>query len=131
MKKKLILHVDDEPDILVATTQVLSHAGYTVISAGNALTGLRLFGKHENELVGIIVDLRMSPLNGLQFAQEVRTVSRIPILAFSAYLDAENQQKCIDAGITAHLKKPATVDAIVEAVKQCFEVVKRPPRREN
>lgn len=122
MKKKLILHIDDEPDILAATKQVLSQSGYTVITASNALTGLRLFGKHEHELTGIIVDLRMSPLNGLQFAKEVRTVSRMPILAFSAFLDADNQQRCMDAGIDAHLKKPATVDAILEAVRQCFDV---------
>lgn len=129
MKKKLILHIDDEPDILTATTQVLSQSGYKVITANNALAGLRLFGRHEHELTGIIVDLRMSPLNGLQFAQEVRTVSRIPILAFSAFLDSDNQQRCIDAGIDAHLKKPATVDAILEAVRQCFEVSRKTQKK--
>lgn len=128
MTKKLILHIDDEQDILSATTQVLAQEGYTVLSANNALTGLRLFGKYEQEIVGIIVDLRMTPLNGIQFAQEVRTVSRVPILAFSAYLDAENQQRCIEAGIDGYIRKPATIDVILEAVNRCFVTSKAAPK---
>jgi CheY-like chemotaxis protein len=130
MKKKLILHIDDEPDILAATVEVLAQEGYTVISANNALTGLRLFGKYEQELVGIIVDLRMVPLDGLQFAQEVRTVSNVPILAFSAYLNAENQRNCVDVGIDGYIKKPATVSSILEAVKRCFDVTEAAPNEE-
>ena len=129
MAKKLILHIDDEQEILAATTQILTRGGYIVISASNALTGLRLFGKHEQELIGIIVDLKMVPLDGLQFAQEVRKVSRVPILAFSAFLDAENQQKCIDAGIDGYMKKPATVDSILEAVRRCFDVTRAVPKK--
>ena len=128
MTRKTILHIDDEPDILAAAAHILTREGYTMVSASNALTGLRLFGKYEQEIVGIIVDLRMVPLKGFQFAQEIRTVSRVPILAFTAYLDAENQQKCIDVGISGYIKKPATVDAILDAVNRCFEVTEVAPR---
>lgn len=89
---------------------------------------MRLFGKHEHEIVGIIVDLRMSPVDGIQIAQEIRKVSSVPILAFSAYLDTENQQKCIQAGINGFIKKPATVEVIIEAVRRCFEGTRALPR---
>jgi DNA-binding NarL/FixJ family response regulator len=52
------------------------------------------------------------------------------ILAFSAYLDAENQRNCVDVGIDGYIKKPSTVRSILEAVKRCFDVTEAAPNEE-
>ncbi len=65
----------------------------------------------------ILMDLRMPNMNGLEATAAIRAMQRedaasIPIIAMTADAFAEDAQKCLDAGMNAHLAKPIDVEQL-------------------
>ncbi len=65
----------------------------------------------------ILMDLRMPNMNGLEATQAIRSMERedaakIPVIAMTADAFAEDAQKCLAAGMNAHLTKPIDVDQL-------------------
>ncbi len=70
----------------------------------------------------ILMDLRMPHMDGLEAAAAIRASQRqdaasIPIIAMTADAFTEDVQKCLDAGMNAHLAKPIDIDQL----KKTFE----------
>ena len=62
----------------------------------------------------ILMDLRMPVMTGYQATEAIRKLERpdgktIPIIAMTADAFAEDVQKCLDAGMNAHVAKPIDV----------------------
>ena len=57
------------------------------------------------------MDVRMPVMDGLEAAREIRNLSRpdaktVPIIAMTADAFADDVQKCLAAGMNAHVAKP-------------------------
>ena len=77
-----ILCIDDEELALSLRKQVLESAGYSVLTATNAIRGLELFKGNPNNLV--ITDHLLSPRTGDAFVTELRHLSpNLPIMILS------------------------------------------------
>ena len=66
----------------------------------------------------ILMDLRMPVMTGFEAAKAIREMDRtdarkIPIIALSADAFAEDIQKCLDCGMTAHSAKPLDLPEII------------------
>ena len=62
----------------------------------------------------ILMDLRMPVMTGYEATEAIRKLERpdakdIPIIAMTADAFAEDIQKCLDAGMNAHVAKPIDV----------------------
>jgi len=115
-----ILCVDDDASILEIIKAVLEDANYEVITAVNGLEGLELFKKHEAELGGIFLDLRMPGLDGISLLTKIRETSSIPAVAVSAYLDKVRVGDCEKAGFNAHINKPFDTIQFLDAARLIF-----------
>ncbi len=65
----------------------------------------------------ILMDLRMPHMDGLEATGVIRAMERsdakkIPIIAMTADAFSEDAQKCLDAGMNAHLPKPIDIDML-------------------
>ena len=65
----------------------------------------------------VLMDLRMPVMTGYQATEAIRNMDRpdaesIPIIAMTADAFAEDVQKCLDAGMNAHVAKPIDVREI-------------------
>ena len=76
-----ILIVDDEPQITRMLRASLVSHGYDVVSAANGMEGLATFEKSRPDLV--ITDLSMPVMDGLALTEEIRRISRTPIIVLS------------------------------------------------
>ncbi|MCR5491397.1 MAG: response regulator [Bacilli bacterium] len=70
----------------------------------------------------ILMDLRMPVMNGLDAAAAIRKLDRpdsqtIPIIALTADAFAEDAQKCLAAGMNAHLTKPVDIELLEKTLK--------------
>ena len=84
MSKPVLLCIDDELNGLELRKMVLESAGYSVLTAGNGITGLEIFASQRVDLV--ILDYAMPDMNGYDVALKMRRISpAIPILMLSAY----------------------------------------------
>ena len=76
---KSILVVDDEQDLRVMIKSIFERAGYTqVITAASAQEALKILSKKMPEI--IILDVMMPGMDGFELLQEIRAVSKVPVL---------------------------------------------------
>ncbi len=65
----------------------------------------------------ILMDLRMPNMNGYESCEAIRSMKRgdsgtVPIIAMTADAFAEDAQKCLAAGMNAHVAKPIDLEAL-------------------
>ena len=117
---KRILVVDDEEQIRLMLSQMLSHAGYEVHTAENGDDGMAMVGRHDFDL--IITDMIMPVKDGLKFIMElVRDYPDLKILAISGGGAIMAERYLTMAGYLgdiATLEKPFKRDAMLTLVEQ-------------
>ena len=108
-KPVTILVVDDDYDIRTVVEQCLNETAIKpiVLTAHNALTGLKLAKDHIPDL--IVLDLQMPMGSGFDFITELKhdpKLARVKILILSAAATQSNIWESIDQGIDDFLAKP-------------------------
>ncbi len=75
------------------------------------------------------MDMQMPVMNGLEATAAIRkldseTAKHIPIIALTANAYHEDIQKCLAAGMNAHLSKPINIDRAVRTIIECARTAK-------
>jgi len=112
-----VLLVEDDGDVRGAYAAYLEGAGYVVIEASDGREALQRLRAAPDSFCLILLDLFMPRMNGWAFrAEQLRDpeLAAIPVVVISA--DARTDQKAVQLGALAHLKKPVDVDALVSLV---------------
>jgi CheY-like chemotaxis protein/anti-sigma regulatory factor (Ser/Thr protein kinase) len=112
-----VLLVDDDPEILEATAQVLREWGYTVDQAGDAQTALALARNAKPDLM--IIDLMMPVIDGwtlIRRLREEKVAADVPLVVFSA--DREVPDKARNLLADAALRKPFELEELQEVVER-------------
>jgi signal transduction histidine kinase/DNA-binding NarL/FixJ family response regulator len=64
-----------------------------------------------------VTDIQMPGLNGYETARRALEMRpTLPVLGLTAYAMQEERQRCLDAGMLAHVTKPVDVDKLVDAL---------------
>ncbi|GCC53270.1 response regulator [Chryseotalea sanaruensis] len=114
-----ILLVEDTEDLGENIRDILKMEGYHVRWERNGLAGMDAFSQERPDL--IISDIVMPNLNGLDLIRKIRLAegdNNIPIIILSAKATPEDQQKGMDAGATAYLKKPCKSAELTDTVRE-------------
>src|SRR5438552_673836 len=116
MGERMILVVDDDPDILQTLALCLSTEGYRVITASNGKEALELLPRETP--AAVLLDLMMPVMDGWQFVAELdaRGMRRMPILILSA--DRAVQGHAAKLRADGHLAKPFDLDDLLGKVQQ-------------
>lgn len=105
MLDKSILIVDDEQDLLIMIKSIFMRAGYTnIITASSAKEALKMLSKKIPDM--IILDIMMPEMDGFELLQEIRTVSKVPVLILTARGEAEDRFSGFELGADDYLVKP-------------------------
>jgi CheY-like chemotaxis protein len=105
----LVLLVEDNDDSRDLYRRMLEKLGHQVIEASNGKEALKLAIKQNPQIV--VMDLSMPEVDGFQATSALRSIksfSRTPIVAITAYPKSHWQDKAEDAGCDAFLQKPFT-----------------------
>jgi DNA-binding NtrC family response regulator len=80
--------VDDEPDILQLFEDILRINGYNVASFSNPFLALAYIKENQDEFDLILVDYKMTPINGYDFARKLAEINtRIKLIIITAAND--------------------------------------------
>lgn len=96
-KKKRILIVDDEPDIVTLIKSRLEANGYEVVSAYNGKDGIEKAEEAQPDM--ILLDLMMPIMDGYEAGQKLKEnpkTKEIPIILFTAAAAEEVAKKGAD-----------------------------------
>ncbi len=111
--KHILLAEDNEINWEVAS-ELLSSLGLELDWAENGRGCLEKFSQSPvGYYDAVLMDIRMPIMNGYEATVAIRGLDRedadIPIIAMTADAFAEDVQKCLDAGMNAHVAKPIDI----------------------
>lgn len=113
------LVVDDVADVTEMLEVFLTHAGYSVVTAGSAKAALAAAHQHHFDV--IISDIGMPEMNGYQLAEALRQLPEyksVPLVAVTGYAMFDDQQRSKNAGFDAHMTKPIDPHALLDLIEQ-------------
>jgi CheY-like chemotaxis protein len=114
--KKRILIVEDDPAVMKVFSAVLSHSGYEVITASNALPALFRVTQNPPDL--ILADLKMPAMDGLEMIGQFKAhgdTRDIPIVVITGSASEETRAAALKAGCAGFLTKPVNpVDLLAQ-----------------
>lgn len=116
--KAKILLADDNPSIRALVSEILTDAGFTVITAEDGQDALDKIYKENPDL--LILDYEMPRKTGFEVVQDVRSHTgylQTPIIIFTAVTDKETKLQGLGLDIDDYLTKPADADEVVARVK--------------
>ena len=110
-----LLVVDDDADLLALVGFALTQAGFTVVKAIDAPSGVRTFTSESPDLA--ILDINLPGGSGFDVCEAIRKNSRIPIMMLTARGEEEDLVKALDLGADDYLTKPFSPRTLLARVR--------------
>ena len=115
---KIVLVIDDDPDIIETVHMILSAKGYVVISASSGKQGFEVVQKTNPDMV--LCDMMMEAIDsGMQAAQQIKGYnSEIPVFLLSSIAEttaATNELR--ELGFNGIIQKPVEPARLVSIVQ--------------
>jgi two-component system, cell cycle response regulator DivK len=119
---KKILIVEDNEKNMKLVRDILRHQGHATLEAVNGLDGVRLAEQEHPDLV--LMDIQLPDIDGIEALVRIRkdvSLDAIPVLAVSASVMPDDQQKIISSGFDAFITKPINLKQFVETVQRFLQ----------
>jgi PAS domain S-box-containing protein len=118
-----ILFVDDEPELVALSREILERLGYQVVTKNNGIDALQEFRERPNHFDVVVTDMTMPKMTGERLAHELIGIRPdIPIILCTGFNEQINEQKAKAIGIKAFLMKPLTVNQLAKTVRAVLEM---------
>ncbi|HAT51348.1 MAG: response regulator [Nitrospirae bacterium] len=111
---QILLVEDNEINRMVAL-EALSLAGLKTHIAINGVEALNIL--EQQQMDGVLMDVQMPVLDGLQTTQIIRNrleLTHLPIIAMTAGVQGEEKEKCLHAGMNDYIGKPLDYETLLK-----------------
>jgi len=114
-----ILVVDDEPSDLELVRKAIEGLGYEVLAAEDGQSALNLYRQCGKQVVLLVADVAMSPMNGCELALQLAAIQmNLKVLFISGYAGAGVLRREKVADLNAEfLRKPFTAEQLTTQVR--------------
>ncbi|MBU0650609.1 response regulator [bacterium] len=115
---KKILIVDDEPEIVLASTIRLTQANYKIVSAYNGKDGVKKAGEEKPDL--ILLDISMPEQDGFVSLEKLKQdplTKQIPVIMLTAKSQTEDVIKATNLGAEDYVVKPFDYLVLLKKIK--------------
>ena len=124
LRRKIILVVDDDPDILELMIMVLTKEGYRAFGATNGADGIIINDKENPDL--IILDLRMLEMDGIETLRHIRKMDdKVRVIVLTGLPDEADSPATVkemaDLDVSERLSKQFDYDQLLHAVSDVLE----------
>jgi CheY-like chemotaxis protein len=123
-----VLVVEDDPTSQEIARYLVEDAGLALDMVGNGLEALAQARAVVYDL--ILMDMKMPVMDGLEATRAIRLLpglAKVPILAMTANAFAEDRDRCLAAGMNAHVGKPVDPELLYATLLHWLQAT-RPPR---
>ncbi len=119
---KTILIVEDNEKNMKLVRDILRHNGHATIEAPTGGEGVRLASERRPDL--ILMDIQLPDIDGseaLRRIREDRALDAVAVIAVSASVMPDDQQKIVTSGFDAFVTKPINLKPFLETVQRFLE----------
>ncbi len=114
MAKKRILVVDDNLHLLKVVRIGLELRGFDVATAETGKAALDEVATREPDVM--LLDIRMPHVDGFDVLRQLRSISDLPVIVYSATPDCYSD--ALACGANAFLSKPFDLDWLVQLIEE-------------
>ena len=117
-KRRILLAEDNDTNMMV-TNDFLEAHGYQVVTAVNGVDAIKAAQSYKPDL--ILMDIQMPGMNGLEAIKQLRKISgfeSVPIIALTALAMPGDRERCLEAGASEYLAKPASLKKLFEVITE-------------
>lgn len=121
-KKKVILVIDDNPDLLDIVDAILSDSGFIVAKSTSGEAGIEIAKTLHPDL--ILLDLNMPRLSGfdvLTQLKEIEETKNIPVAMFTVRSDLRDKKLSFQKGAIEYISKPFQYNKLTEKVEKILQ----------
>ena len=112
---RLLAVVDDDADVRVALTRLLSSAGFAVETFASGTEFLRSIDDHEPDCV--VLDLHMPEMSGFDVQGALANVhAAVPVVVITGHDTPESRVRALQLDAKAYLCKPVDDEALLAAI---------------
>lgn len=115
--KLRVLLVEDHPTNQYMVARSLRRAGFDVLVASDGEEALEKTLQDKPDLV--LMDLGLPGMDGFEATRRIRqrgAVCRIPIIALTAFVGAEDRDKAMNAGCDDYVTKPIRMSELLSRI---------------
>lgn len=115
-----LLAVDDVALNLMVLEDLLSHEGARVTTARDGQEALTRLEESDADAVDLVLmDVQMPVMDGYEATRRIRAGwPDLPVIGLTAHAMSEERDRCLNAGMVAHLTKPIDLEALLAAIDQ-------------
>ena len=114
-----ILIVEDNEKNMKLVRDILRHKGHATLEATTGEDGVRLALQHVPAL--ILMDIQLPDIDGIEALRRIRehaALEATPVVAVSASVMPDDQQKIVSSGFDAFITKPINLKQFQDTVQQ-------------
>jgi DNA-binding response OmpR family regulator len=111
-----ILVVDDEERMRKLIRDFLVKSGYLVVEASDGEQAYDIFVSN-NDISLIIMDVMMPKMDGYETCEEIRKLSKVPIIMLTAKSEEKDELKGFELGVDEYITKPFNPKILVARVE--------------
>jgi CheY-like chemotaxis protein len=120
----IILLVDDEPDILEATTELLTAMDFKVVQARDGLEALERYRAAPAAFSLVLMDLTMPRMDGREALHAMRALDPdLKVVLCSGFNEADVTKDIPYSTLSGFLQKPYTFQGLKDVVQQALSPV--------
>ena len=122
-----ILIVEDNEKNMKLVRDILRHQGHQTLEAVTGEEGVRLAREHRPDLV--LMDIQLPDIDGITALRRIREdagLQAVPVLAVSASVMPDEQQKIVASGFDAYITKPIVLKSFVQTVQRFLASGRQP-----
>ena len=118
-----ILVVDDEPSILLITSETLQAFGYKVVTATNGAEAVAIYAQQKEAISVILTDLSMPVMDGRATIYALLKINpKAKIVAMSGMDESESVARTSTTGTKHFISKPYTAATLLKTLRSLQEV---------
>ena len=114
-----ILIVEDNEKNMKLVRDILRHHGHETVEAATGEDGVRLVAERRPDLV--LMDIQLPDIDGIEALRRIRrdaSLDAIPVIAVSASVMPDDQQKIVTSGFDAFITKPINLKQFLATVQR-------------
>ena len=117
-KKKRILLVDDDAEIIESLSYALETKGYQIMIARDGNQGLAMAEREDPDLV--ILDMMMPKRSGFLVLEKLRRTRPVPVRVIMITANEGSRHKAYAEmlGVADYLRKPFAMDVMLESIEK-------------
>ncbi len=126
MNRKIILVVEDDPNIRLGLEDNLNMEGYQVLSAPDGVKGMK--SALENKIDLVILDIMLPGMNGYEICRKIKAEKpELPVIMLTARGSEMDKIAGLDIGADDYITKPFSLPELLARIRVAFRRVYKDP----